>query len=103
MNAPVLQVGTLIELQASRDGFLAERDVYQTCFGLAATSGPAVVLIRGQVSSGNASAGAARHLGAALADADDITVLGSGPGQLDFAALVQAAAVEECSFRARPA
>lgn len=100
MTGPRISVGALIELQVDDRGFLNERTTYQATRRIDATGAPAVVVIRGDLDAAAASAGAARQIGAALATAERIDVLGSGPGLVEFAAMIRDAAAEERAFRA---
>lgn len=99
-DAPKVTVGALIEVEATEHGWIGREAAYLACRGVWAVGSGAAVLVRGPIFSAPASAEAARVIGASLAEADDITVWANGPGALDFAAAVQAAAVEERAFRA---
>lgn len=100
MSAPVIQVGALIELQADGHGFLDETHAYRACAAVDADNAPATVLIHGVLKSAEGSTGAARQVGAALATATRVDVLGNGPAVVEFAGLVQRFATEERGFRA---
>ncbi|WP_141581265.1 hypothetical protein [Actinomadura sp. WMMA1423] len=100
MRAPAIQVGALIELQVDRHGFVDETAANRACAAVDADGGLATVLIHGVLRSADASASAARQVGAALATAARIDVLGNGPAVVAWAALVQGFAAEERSFRA---
>lgn len=99
MSAPIIQVGALVELQTDRHGFLDETAAYAACRAADADNAPAAVLIHGVLRSAKASTGAARQVGAALATAARIDVYGNGPGVVEWASLVQAAASQERQFR----
>ncbi|MFI0484861.1 hypothetical protein [Actinomadura sp. 9N215] len=101
MSAPEITVGALVELQVDRHGFLSEMDAYAACAAVDAHDAPATVLIRGVLRSAEASAGAARQVGAALATAARIDVLGNGPAVAEWADRVRAAAAEEIQLRTR--
>lgn len=99
MSTPIIQVVALIELQVDRHGFLDEADAYAACRAVDADDAPATVLIHGVLLSAEASTGAARQVGAALATAVRIDVLGNGPAVVAWAGLVQGFAAEERRFR----
>ncbi|MEV4001014.1 hypothetical protein [Actinomadura sp. NPDC049753] len=100
MTTPSITVGALVELQVDRYGFLDEADAFRACAAVDADRAPATVLIHGILRSADASTGAARQVGAALAVASRIDILGNGPGLVAWADLVQRHAAEERSFRA---
>lgn len=97
---PVIQVGALIELQTDSHGFIDEALTFAACRSVDADGTTATVLIHGALMSADASVGAARQVGAALATATRIEVLGNGPGVVEWAGLVQQYATEERGFRA---
>lgn len=100
MTAPQITVGALVELQTDEHGFIGETDAFAMCRHVEADGAPATVFIRGALKSAKASTGAARQVGAALATASRIDIIGNGPGLVEWAGLVQHHAAEERSFRA---
>lgn len=100
MTAPQITVGALVELRTDEHGFIDEAGAYRACRAVDPADVPATVLIHGVLKSAEASTGAARQVGAALATASRIDIAGNGPGLVEWAGLVQQHAAEERTFRA---
>lgn len=98
-DAPKVTVGALVEVTADSGGWLTREAAIAATRHVSADGGPAMVIVRGALTSGRASDEAARHIGVALVDATDITIFAAGPGAIEVAALIQAAAAEEREFR----